>query len=162
MSLGWIAVALAVLILIAVALFGYGMYQRRRERRCYEAGIQRAQQGDRLGALELLAQSEMAWRLNLNQQSPASYVQDMNRLAAIACAAEECVRADESLREARELQAVIELHKALLANRDNFGIDGRTMKPSAAPEWARLQGQLKEVRLRLRQALGGRLSIRRN
>lgn len=162
MGLGWIAVALAVLVLVAAALTGYWICQKRKERRCYEAGIQRARQGDRRGALELLAQAETAWMLNLNQQSPASYVQDLDRLAAIACAADECVRAEESLREARELRAVIELHKVLLANRDNFGIDGRTMKPSAAREWARLQGQLKEIRVRFRQALGSLLAVRQN
>ncbi|MCH7687830.1 MAG: hypothetical protein IH899_14295 [Planctomycetes bacterium] len=87
--------------------------------------------------------------MNSHNGSPKSFRRDIDQFSAIATAIFKVLFV-KSGPVWEDVNATVAQMKALLADRSNFGIDGRTMQTDVAPRWHGLCARIELLRPKLR------------
>jgi hypothetical protein len=146
-------VSIALLGALAMGLGGYFGFQaarRWREDRNYQRAVTAAQAGDSRGAVRLAVRADAAWRLHGSAMAVKHYVQDLERLSMIWRLLRREMSSLGTGMDLYDLEQALSRMKKLCSSTDNFGWDGRTMKPDTALAWRQYLQQLTESRRTLR------------
>lgn len=155
-------ILLATLVIaMPAALFVLGrktwsLYSQRSTRRRLAEGMAKAREGDIPGAVRLLLKAERSWSLNSYDGSRDSLLRDLDEYVKIAGGIFSVlhINAGPVYQDINGLVGEMRRH---LADRSNFGVDGRRMKPDAAVRWAVMCRRLDEIRPKLRSTCDPRM-----
>lgn len=108
------------------------------------------EQGDHVSAKAALLAAMKAWSINWENGSRASILRDYAFLLWLIEQIEAVASSDAMLTDnCRTIKTTAQQLHDLFNNRENFGVDGRTMRTQVAGEYVRLQDQLKQQMAKL-------------
>ncbi len=135
--------------LVALAFSFRSLFQAQAYKR-YLADANRAlREGRQVEALKMFLKAESRWLLNSHDGGRDSLTADLDQYLVIARGVCQIV-GKHAARVRSDVQGIVAEMKAHLKERNNFGIDGRRMKPDAAQRWQAMVARLTSLRARLR------------
>lgn len=138
------------LFAIIAAFFAFrSLFKLRSCQRYLEQAKKSLREGRQTEALRLFLKSEKRWELNSYDGGRSSLMKDLEQFLDITAGIFKIV-GKNSQQVRSDISGLVAEMKAHLQDRNNFGIDGRKMKPEVAERWLAMCGRLESLRGDLR------------
>ena len=141
--------ALGVFAVIAAFFAFRSLVKVRSSQRYFEQAKKTLWEGRKVEALRLYLKAEKRWELNSYDGGRSSLMKDLEQYLDISAGVFKIV-GKQTGQVRSDIHGLIAEMKSHLKNRDNFGIDGRKMKPDAAERWQAMCERLNALRHELR------------
>ncbi len=143
--------AFGVFALVAMVFAFRSLFKVRSSQRYFEQAKKTLWEGRKVEALKLFMKAEKRWELNSYDGGRSSLMKDLEQYLDIAAGIFKIV-GKQSNQVRSDIHGLVSEMKSHLKNRDNFGIDGRKMKPDAAVRWQAMCERLDALRGELRNS----------